>query len=555
MNKILITAALPYANGPLHFGHIAGAYLPADAYCRFERLLGKDVLFICGSDEYGIAITLNAEKAQQSYQNYVDYYHHLHKEFFKKLNINFDHFSRTTNPYHKECVENFYNDLKKNGYICEKETQQLFCEKENRFLADRYVEGTCPQCSYNYARGDECQNCGASYEATDLINPHSKVSGESLIRKVTVHDFLLLPLFKDRLLDYFKIHPLRDNVKNFVKTYIDNLKPRAISRDLNWGIPVPNKPKGKVLYVWFDAPIGYISATKEWAEKVVKDSFAWEKYWLDSSTRYVQFIGKDNILFHAVVFPAMELGQNISYKMVDQLVVNEFLQLEGKQFSKSDGIYVDLDKFLNVFSVDQIRYVLAANAPEVADSEFTWEDFQKRCNSELVGKFGNFVNRVVSFALKNEFVEISCPENLDVEDIDFLSQVIEISIKAQEHYANFSLRKAVSCILELSQLGNVYLNNQAPWLVIKNEEKRPLVYKTLFCSLFCQKVLALISYPIMPETALKIFSILGINIKANNIEGIWREDFFLYVQDSFKLEKVKLLFSLVEDKDIAKFVN
>lgn len=555
MNKVLITAALPYANGPLHFGHIAGAYLPADAYCRFERLMGRDVLFISGSDEYGIAITLNAEKAKQSYQDYVDYYHNLHKEFFKKLKIDFDHFSRTTNPYHRECVENFYNDLKNNGYINEEVTQQLFCEKEDRFLADRYVEGTCPQCSYNHARGDECQNCGATYEATDLINPHSKVSGEPLIKRETVHDFLLLPLFKNKLFEYFEQHPLRDNIKNFVKTYIDNLKPRAISRDLNWGIPIPNKTQGKVLYVWFDAPIGYISATKEWAQEIAKDPFAWEKYWLDSSTYYVQFIGKDNIPFHAVVFPSMELGQNIPYKIVDQLVANEFLQLEGQQFSKSDGIYIDLDKFLKVFSVDQIRYVLAANAPEVSDSEFTWEDFQVRCNSELVGKFGNFINRVVSFALKNKFLEISCPKNLDIEDINFLTQVIEIAQKAQENYKNFSLRKVITNFLELSQLGNVYFNNQAPWIAIKDKQKSSLVYKILFCSLFCQKVLALISYPIMPETSLKIFNILGIDIGKENIFGLWKQSFFNYTNDNFKLETVELLFSLVEDEDISKVVN
>lgn len=555
MNKVLITAALPYANGPLHFGHIAGAYLPADAYNRFQKLLGADVLFICGSDEYGIAITLNAEKAKQSYQDYVDYYHSLHKEFFRKLSINFDHFSRTTNPYHKECVESFYNDLKNNGYIKEEVAQQLFCEKENRFLADRYVEGTCPKCSYNYARGDECQKCGAAYEATDLINPRSKVSGEPLVKRETVHDFLLLPLFKDKLLKYFEAHPLRDNIENFVKTYIENLKPRAISRDLSWGIPVPNKAEGKVLYVWFDAPIGYISGTKEWAKEIAQDSSAWEKYWLDPATHYIQFIGKDNIPFHAVVFPSMELGQNTSYKIVDQLVANEFLQLEGKQFSKSEGIYIDLDKFLGVFSVDQIRYVLAANAPETSDSEFTWEDFVLRCNSELVGKFGNFINRVGSFALKNGFKEISCPKDLSVEDIDFLIQVIEVASKAEKYYKSFSLRKASGSLLELSQLGNVYFNKQAPWLAVKESEKRSFVYKTLFCSLFCQKVLALISYPIIPIASMKIFNILGIKLTQREIHGLWQKRFFSYVDDVFKLEKIELLFSLVEGEDIAKVVG
>src|SRR5579883_2464719 len=396
--KILITAALPYANGPLHFGHIAGSYLPADCYARFQRLKGSDVLFICGSDEFGVAITLSADLAGRTPKEHVDYFHAINAGFFQKLNISFDHYSRTTWPGHVAPTQQFFRDLLAGGYIEEKVTEQLYSEKEKKFLADRYVVGTCPKCGYEEARGDECQKCGASYEATDLKNPRSKLSGSPLISKPTNHWFLRFDKFKDQLRDWLSTRKWKPNVINFAKSYIEDLKPRAITRDSDWGIPVPlPEAKGKVFYVWFDAPIGYISATMDWAQKVGKAD-AWKNYWLDPETYYVEFMGKDNIPFHSIFFPAMVMGQKTRYKLVDDLPANEFYNLEGRQFSKSDGWTIDLERFFTRFTVDQIRYTIAANAPESQDSEFTWRDFEMRCNSELVGKYGNFANRTLVFA-------------------------------------------------------------------------------------------------------------------------------------------------------------
>ena len=376
--KILVTSALPYANGPLHFGHIAGAYLPADCYARFERLQGNEVLYICGSDEHGVAITLSADLAGRTPQQHVAIFHAMNAQLFQKLNFSFNHFSRTSWPGHVSTVQQFFHDLLANGYIEEKVTDQLYSEKDQRFLADRYVVGTCPKCGFEEARGDECQRCGASYEATDLKNPRSKLTDSSLIHKPTKHWFLRFDLFKDQLRSWFAEKKWKSNVISFAKSYVEDLKPRAITRDGEWGIPIPlPEAQGKVFYVWFDAPIGYISAAQDWADNV-GDSEAWKKYWLDPQTKYVQFVGKDNIPFHAVFFPAMEMGQKTPYKMVDELPANEFLNLEGRQFSKSDGWTIDLDRFFEHFTADQIRYTLAANAPEAQDAEFTWKDFQIR---------------------------------------------------------------------------------------------------------------------------------------------------------------------------------
>ena len=363
--KILITSALPYANGPLHFGHIAGAYLPADCYARFERLKGHQVLYICGSDEYGVAITLSAEMAGRSPKEHVEMFHQINKDFFAKLHIGFDHYSRTTWPGHVETTQQFFKDLCENGFIEEKATDQLFSEKDQRFLADRYVVGTCPKCGYEQARGDECQSCGANYKATELKNPRSKISGAPLVFKETTHWFLRFDLFKSKLSKWISLKDWKTNVVNFAQHYIDDLRPRAITRDSEWGIPVPLKEaKGKVFYVWFDAPIGYISATRHWAEKHGTPD-TWKDYWLDPATKLVQFIGKDNIPFHAVFFPAMCMGQNQPYILVDQLPANEFYNLEGRQFSKSEGWYLISIGFLKQCH-RIIRYPIASKCPETA---------------------------------------------------------------------------------------------------------------------------------------------------------------------------------------------
>lgn len=507
--RTLITCALPYANGTLHFGHIAGAYLPGDCYARFKRLTSSEVLFICGSDEYGFAITLSAELAKRSPQEHVDFFHAANKKLFQTLNFSFDHYSRTTWEGHIPVVQEFFLDLLHKGHIEERVTEQLFSEADQKFLADRYVVGTCPKCGFENARGDECQKCGGSYEAIDLISPRSKVSGAPLIRKNTKHWFLLFDHFKEELSSWIAQKHWKPNVLNFAKEYIQDLKPRAITRDSTWGIPIPlPNTEGKVLYVWFDAPIGYISATKEWALTQGAPD-AWKNYWLDPSTHLVQFVGKDNIPFHAVFFPAMIMGQNHPYKLVDELPANEFYHLEGKQFSKSDGWYIDLEEFFQHFTSDQIRYVIAANAPETGDSEFSWKDFELRCNSELLGKYGNFVNRVLVF-LKNKCGGISLQmDQCDPDTEQFLLGITKIAEEAHTAYSTFHLRKAAALIMELSQLGNVYFDQKKPWALAKSEETLPEMHTVLAACLECIKVLSLIAFPILPETAAKALSFLG----------------------------------------------
>ncbi len=504
MHKILITSALPYANGPLHFGHIAGAYLPADCYARFQRLRGADLLYICGSDEYGVAITLSAELAGRSPQEHVDMFHAINKELFQKLQFSFDHFSRTTWPGHVSTVQEFFKDLLAADYIEEKVTDQLYSEKDQKFLADRYVVGTCPRCGFAEARGDECQKCGASYEATDLKNPCSKITGAPLVKKPTKPWFLRFDLFKEKLSHWLSQKPWKAGVLNFAKSYVDDLKPRAITRDGTWGVPIPlPNTEGKILYVWFDAPIGYISATKEWAEKT-NNPDAWKKYWLDPGTKYVQFIGKDNIPFHALFFPAMEMGQKTPYKMVDELPANEFLTLEGRQFSKSDGWTIDLDQFFQNFTADQIRYALAANAPETQDSEFSWKDFQLRCNSELLGKWGNLANRVLVFLQNKCDALVPAQGALQPIESKFLAKMERLTEEISEAYSHFHLRKASQLMMELAQAGNVYFDTKKPW---SNPDTRET---TLFCCLKCLKLLSILSSPIIPEASDKLWKMLGL---------------------------------------------
>ena len=542
--KVLITAALPYANGPLHFGHIAGAYLPADCYARFQRLIGNDVLYICGSDEHGVAITLSAELAGRTPKEHVDHFHQVLSDFFQKMNISFDHYSRTTWEGHVEPSQTYFKQLLKNGFIEEKVTDQLYSEKDKRFLADRYVIGTCPKCGFEKARGDECPKCAASYEATDLKNPKSKQTGAPLTLKATKHWFIRFDLFKDQLSKWIKKKNWKSNVINFAQNYIDDLKPRAITRDSDWGIPVPLKgAEGKVLYVWFDAPIGYISATKEWALKQ-GDSEAWKHYWCDEETKLVNFIGKDNIPFHAIFFPAMTMGQDEPYKIVDELPANEFYNLEGKQFSKSAGWYIDLDDFFKHFSADQIRYAIAANAPETQDSEFSWKDFQMRCNSELLGKYGNLINRVLVFT-QNKYDGIMPPYgDLKHEDETFIEKIDLLTKAIYEAYAYFHLRKATQLIMELAQEGNVYFDAKKPW-------KDPQgMGTTIACCLKALNALALVSFPIIPETAERVWKLLGNDTNLNDQK--WETVLEIGIPPNRIFPKPEVLFTKVEDSLIEK---
>ena len=543
--RTLITSALLYANGSLHFGHFAGAFLPADSYARFRRLMGDDVLFISGSDEYGIAITMKAEIEGRTPKDQVDYYHEINKKLFKRMNVSFDYYSRTTWEGHNATVQEYFLDLLAKGLIEERETEQLYSEVENRFLADRYVEGECPKCGFEKARGDECPKCAATFDAMDLKNPVSKMTQSKLILKKTKHWFLLADKMKQPLLSWISKKNWKSTVVNFVEPYIKDLKPRSITRDLDWGVPVPlENTEGKVLYVWFDAPIGYISASKDWAKSIEKPN-KWKDYWLEPDTKYVQFIGKDNIVFHAVFFPAMTMGQKQPYKLVDDLPANEFLNLEGKQFSKSTGWYIDLEEFLNQYPVDTLRYALAANAPESQDSEFTWKDFQIRVNSELVGKFGNFIYRTLSFI--NTKMDQKIPEafHYDEKDAEFAAKLDEIAKATREFYDTYHLRKVVGQLMELSSLANAYFDAKKPWNLLKNKESSDELNTTMYMCLSAIKTLALLAFPIIPESAEKIWKMIGFESSLETC--LWQEVMNEDLEPGRPLIKPTLLFEKIED--------
>lgn len=551
--KILITSALPYANGPLHFGHIAGAYLPGDCYARFQRLMKNDVLYICGSDEFGIAITLSADVAGRTPKEHVDIFHKIIQDFFKQLRISFDHYSRTTWEGHVETTHQYFNDLKANGYIEDRVTDQLYSEADQRFLADRYVIGTCPRCGFDKARGDECPSCGASYEATELKNPRSKLTNAPLVLRPTRHWFLLLDQFKDRLSTWLETKNWKPNVINFIKGYVEHLHPRAITRDSTWGISIPlPDTEGKVLYVWFDAPIGYISATKHWAQ-VIGEPDRWKEYWCDPQTKLVNFIGKDNIPFHASIFPAMTMGQNQPYKLVDELPANEFYKLEGRQFSKSEGWYIDLEDFFRRYTSDQIRYAIASNAPETSDSEFIWKDFQVRCNSDLLGKYGNLANRVLTFIYTRCEGRVPAKKQLEAVDEQFLKTIQELVDQAAANYEHFKVRRASQVVMELAQHGNIYFDHKKPWLDAKQEATRARMETTLACCIECLKALALISSPIIPETAEHLWNMLGYS------SHLQEQDWTVIKQQEVPAGQVipqpKILFQKVEDEVIEEEIK
>jgi methionyl-tRNA synthetase len=550
--KVLITSALPYANGPLHFGHIAGAYLPADCYARFQRLMKRDVLYICGSDEYGVAITMSAEIAKRSPKDHVDLFHKINKEFFNTLQISFDHYSRTTWEGHVAPTQQFFKDLLANGFIEERITDQLYSEADQKFLADRYVVGTCPKCGFENARGDECPQCGASYEATEVGHPRSKLTGAPLQHRPTKHWFLLLEKFKDRLNTWLEGKNWKPNVINFVKGYIENLHARAITRDSTWGVPIPLPgTEGKCLYVWFDAPIGYISATMEWAQ-LKNNPDQWKDYWQDPKTKLVNFIGKDNIPFHASIFPAMVMGQNQPYKLVDELPANEFYKLEGRQFSKSDGWYIDLEDFFKRYSSDQIRYAIASNAPETSDSEFIWKDFQLRCNSDLLGKYGNLVNRVLVFIRNNCGGKVPQMSEMESIDSDFLLNVKNLVDQASENFEVFKIRRASQIVMELAQLGNIYFDSKKPWVDAKTPETHARMMTTLACCIECLKALALISFPIIPTTADQVWKLLGFD--TNLEQADWTTVKQTQVPAGQSILAPVILFQRIEDGAIAEEV-
>ncbi len=547
-NKYTITAALPYTNGPVHIGHLAGVYVPADIYARYLRQKGKDVLYICGSDEHGVPITIKAKKEGVSPQDVVDKYHAIIKKSFVDFGISFDNYSRTSAQVHHDTASDFFKKLYEDGKFIEETREQLYDAEAEQFLADRFVIGTCPKCGNEESYGDQCEKCGTSHNATDLINPKSAITGNTPTLKSTTHWYLPLDQYENFLREWILEGHKEDwkpNVYGQVKSWVDDgLKPRAVTRDLDWGIPVPVKgAEGKVLYVWFDAPIGYISATKEWAEENGKD---WEPYWKDKDTKLVHFIGKDNIVFHCIIFPAM-LKAHGDFILPENVPANEFLNLEGDKLSTSKNWAVWLHEYLEDFpgKQDVLRYALTANAPESKDNDFTWKDFQARNNNELVAIFGNFINRVV--VLTQKYYQGIVPQAAALTDLDeeTLEQLHKFPKTIARSLERYRFREGLSELMNLARLGNKYLADEEPWKQIKTDPER--VQTIMYVALQIAGGLAVLSEPFLPHTSQKLKEMLHLDPKLvwDNVEV--REEL---LSSGHKIDKAQLLFEKIEDAAI-----
>jgi methionyl-tRNA synthetase len=555
--KILVTAALPYANGPIHLGHLAGAYLPADIYVRYQRLKGRDVIYICGSDEHGVPITITAEKEGITPQQVVDKYHYMNKESFEKFGMSFDNYSRTSLPLHHQTAQEFFLELYKKGILKEKTTKQLYCENDKMFLADRYVEGICPVCGSPGARGDQCEKCGSWLEQTDLIEPKCKICGSTPIIKDTSHWYLPLGDFQKRLEEWIstKTH-WKENVKQYVQSWFrEGLQDRAVTRDLHWGVKVPIEGvQGKVIYVWFDALLGYISSTKEWAQKIGQPE-KWREYWQNPETRLIHFIGKDNIVFHCIVFPAMLMawndGRDDKFILPDNVPANEFLNLEGKKLSTSRNYAVWLNEYLEKFEPDPLRYALASILPETKDTDFSWREFQARNNNELADILGNFVNRTLTFAKK--YFENKVPEIFELENIDneMISKLKEYTDKIAENYENFKIRDGVFETMNLARHANKYFNDTEPWRTIKENPKRAST--TINICLQTVRALAILFEPVLPFSARKIWKMLNLN--DDIVKSGWDSAYQLSLKPGHQLGEPEILFRKIEDSEIEEEIK
>ncbi len=543
-----ITAALPYTNGPIHIGHMAGVYVPADIYARYLRLKGDEVLFICGSDEHGVAISMKAKKDGITPKEVIDKYHGIIDKTFNDFGISFDYYGRTSSNVHHETAQEFFKAIHDKGGFETETTEQLYDAKEGQFLADRYVVGTCPKCQNPEAYGDQCESCGSSLNANDLINPKSAISGETPSLKTTTHWYLPLDRYEAILRSWILEGHQKDwkpNVLGQVKSWLDDgLKPRAVTRDLSWGIPVPvDGGENKVLYVWFDAPIGYISATKEWAAKEGKD---WAPYWQDENTELVHFIGKDNIVFHCIIFPAV-LKAVGSYILPKNVPANEFLNLEGQKLSTSKNWAVWLHEYLEDFpdQQDVLRYVLTANAPETKDNDFTWHDFQTRNNSELVAIFGNFINRVMVLMKKYYESVVPDPNEFSTVDTGTLETLAAAPLKIGSLIEQYKFRAACQEMMQLARLGNKYLADEEPWKLIKTNPER--VATIMHTAMQVAAGLAVLSEPFLPHTAKKLQNMLQLD-KAVCWDSLQDE---MPVKSNHTLGNASLLFEKIEDDAIA----
>ena len=539
----MITAALPYANGPVHIGHLSGVYIPADVYARFQRNTGQEVAFICGSDEHGIPITIRAKKEGITPQDVVDKYHEIIKKSFADLGISFDEYSRTTSKKHYEVSQEFFLNLYNKGKFEEEISEQFFDEQAGEFLADRYIVGTCPKCSNENAYGDQCEKCGSTLSPTELINPKSMLSGNTPVLKETKNWYLPLNEYENFLNEWIiKGHQddWKPNVYGQVKSWLnDGLKPRAMTRDLNWGVPVPlPNAEGKVLYVWFDAPIGYISFTQEWAEKNGKN---WKDFWQNEETDLIHFIGKDNIVFHCIIFPSMMKAHG-DYIMPKNVPAFEFLNLENDKISTSRNWAVWAHEYVEDFpdQQDALRYALLSSAPETKDNNFTWKDFQTKNNSELVGIFGNFINRVTVLTQKYYNGIVPQPNEFEQVDKDLFHEMQQIPEKIGKNLDEFRFRDALTEMMNLARLGNKYLADEEPWKVIKDNPER--VKTQMFCALQVAGALAYLCEPFLPFTSQKMKS--GLNLENKN----WYEVLNTPpIPTGHQINEMPLLFSKIED--------
>ena len=543
--KTIVTGALPYANGPIHIGHLAGVYLPADIYTRFLRKKEEDVIYICGTDENGVPITISAEKEGISPKKLVERYHNNIKESLKKLGVEFDNFSGTSRKIHHELSQKIFLELYEKEFIKSKKTKEFYCENCNKFLPDRYVEGTCPYCNFEEARGDSCDECGSWLEADQLINPVCKLCGSTPIKKETKHWYLLLDKFQDSLEQWIEKKNWRKTVKSYLKGWLkEGLRPRPITRDLKWGIPVPlpDSPADKVLYVWFDAPLGYISSTIEWAEKIGEPD-KWKKYWKDPNTRLIHFIGKDNIVFHGIIWPAIIMGTG-EFTLPDEIPANEYLNLEGRQISTSRNWAIWLHEYLKYFPPDFLRYYLTSIMPETRDSEFKWKEFQERVNQELINNLGNFVNRTLKFIEKYCKSKIPEPGELTNEDKKMLSEINSLVDTLDDSIARFKFRQAIKLWMQISATGNKYYDQSKPWESRKKNPER--MRTTIYLCAHLIHVLGTIGKLFIPFSAIKILEMLDLE------EKNWNKLKIIELPQKHKIGKIEALYTKIEDEEIDK---